>query len=274
MKAIDFTHAGGFPLTQDELDYLQEAYTECINAMGLMGGNGPALINGMGVTVSGGTTTIADGWFFYNGEMIKFNSGSYTTIPPGDVVLVNITPTATNLIYNDGSSYGAILNKSATLLLGPSATTATQFPFSLMRPFQLIFGQNGREAAWSSLTVSTPVPDGGVTGTIYYKKDLLANTLQIRGLLNANNAQNFGASPSALFYSMGTLPAGYIPNNTAYFTAQYFVAGLIKDDLGIAWIKQVNCAINSTGQVLINWIKPDVSILGYAIDFNTTIPLD
>ena len=125
MKAIDFTHPGGFPLTQDELNYLQQAYTECINAFAQMGGVGPVLINGMDVSVSGGTITIADGWFFYNGELIKFNTGSYSTISPGDVVLVNITPSATSLLYNDGSTFGAVLDKTATVLLGPSATTST-----------------------------------------------------------------------------------------------------------------------------------------------------
>ncbi len=274
MKAIDFTHPGGFPLTQDELDYLQQAYTECINALGVMGGSGPALINGMGVTVASGTTTVADGWFFYNGELIKFNTGSYTTIPSGDVVLVDITPTTASLTYNDGSSFGAVLNKTAALLLGPTATTATQFPFSALQPFQVVFGQNGRESAWNSLAVSTPVIDGGVTGTIYYKKDLLANTLQIRGFLNANNAQNFAASPAAIFSIMGVLPAGYIPNNTAYFTGYYFISSMIKDDLGISWIKHVNCAVNNTGQVYVNWIRPDITVGGYALDFNTIIPLD
>ena len=274
MKAIDFTHAGGFPLTQDELDYLQQAYTECINALGMMGGNGPALINGMGVTVSGGTTTVADGCFFYNGDLIQFNTGSYTTIPPGDVVLVDITPTAANLTYNDGSSYGAVLNKTATLLLGPTATTATQFPFTLLQPFQVIFGQNGREAVWSSVAVSTPVPSGGVTGTVFYKKNLLTNTLQVRGLLTANNAQNFAASPGALLYNTLTLPLGYAPLNTTYFSAQYFIGSLIKDDLGVGWIKQINCVLNSGGQLFINWIKPDSLIGGYAIQFNTIVPLD
>lgn len=274
MKAIDFTHAGGFPLTQDELDYLQQAYTECINAFALMGGSGPALINGMDVSVVSGTTTIADGWFFYNGELIKFNTGSYTTIPGGDVVLINITPSVGSLTYNDGSSYGAILNKTATLLLGPSATTATQFPFSVMQPFQLVFGQKGRESAWNSLIVNTPVLDGGVTGTIYYKKDLLANTLQLRGFLTANNAQNFAASPGALFYSMGSLPSGYIPGNNTYFTGHYYLASMIKDDLGITWIKQFTCGVNIGGQIMINWIRPDIAIAGYGIVFNTTIPLD
>lgn len=274
MKAIDFTHPGGFPLTQDQLDYLQQAYTECLNALTVMGGTGPTIINGMDVSVSGPTTTVADGWFFYNGEMIRFLTGSYTTIPSGDVVLVDITPTATSLTYNDGSSFGAVLNKTATLLLGPSATTATQFPFSDLQLFQVAFGLHGREAAWNALPVSTAPAAGGVTGTIYYKKNWLTNTLQIRGFLTANDAQNFSASPTALYSLMGSLPASYIPGNEVFFIANYFVANLIKDDLGVSWVKQINCVLNTGGQLFVNWLRPDISISAYGVQFNTLIPLD
>jgi hypothetical protein len=274
MKAIDFTHPGGFPLTQDQLDYLQQAYTECINAFALMGGTGPVIISGMEVNVAGGTTSIADGWFFYNGEVIKFNTGSYTTILPGDTVLIDIAPLATSLTYNDGSTFGAILNKTATLLLGPSATTPTQFPFSSMQPFQLVFGQRGREATWNALAVSTPPGSGGVTGTINYKKNVLTNTLHIRGFLTANNAQNFTASPGAGFYSMGILPIEYRPLNNTYFVAQYFLGTLVLDDLNISWIKHFACGVNTLGQISVNWIRPDIAIAGYAINFNAIIPLD
>lgn len=274
MKSIDFTHPGGFPLTQDELDYLQQAYTECLNALAVMGGSGPIIISGMDVTVSGPTTSVADGWFFYNGELIRFLAGSFGAIPPGDVVLVNITPAAGSLTYNDGSVFGAVLEKTATIAIGPSVVTSTQFPFSLLQPFQLVFGEKGRESTWNSLVVSTPPANGGVTGTIYYKKNILTNTLHIRSFLTANNAQNFAASPSALYSLMGTLPSGYFPNNNAFFVAQYFVASLIKDDLSVAWIKQVNCALNTAGQIYINWLRPDIAIGGYGLEFNTIIPLD
>jgi hypothetical protein len=40
MKTIDFTKPGGFPLTQDQLNYLQSAYIEAINALAAMGGGG------------------------------------------------------------------------------------------------------------------------------------------------------------------------------------------------------------------------------------------
>jgi hypothetical protein len=49
---------------------------------------------------------------------------------------------------------------------------------------------------------------------------------------------------------------------------------MIEDDLGIAWIKQVNSAVNTSGDIYINWIKPDASIAGYGLEFNTIIPLD
>ena len=274
MKAIDFTHTGGFPLTQDELDYLQQAYTECINAFGAMGGNGPSLVTGMDQTFSLGVTTVSDGWFFYNGEMIKFNASSYSALALGDVVLVNISSAATSLTYNDGSSYGAILNKTATISVGPPVTSATQFPLSSLQPFQVVFGQGGRESAWSSLAVSTPAASGGVTGTIYYKKDLMANTLQIRGFLTAANAQNFNGASTALYYTMQTLPTGYIPSNNAYFSSFYFVSHSDVDFEGVSTIKQFNCVLNTGGQILINWLKPDASIAGYGLDFNTILPLD
>jgi hypothetical protein len=274
MKAIDFTHPGGFPLTQDQLDYLQQAYTECLNAFGAMGGAGPVIISGMELSVSGITTTVSDGWFFYNGELIRFNSGSYSSILVGITVLVDITSSSVGLTYNDGSFFPAVLDKAAALFIGPPVTTPTRFLLADLVPFQVYFGIKGKEAVWNSLSVSTPPASGGVTGTVFYKKNFLTNTLHFRGALTANNAQNFAPSPTALFYLMGTLSAGYIPVNNAYFTGHYYLGGFIQDDLGVSWIKQLSCGVNSIGQISVNWIRPDISIAAYAINFNTIIPLD
>ena len=276
MKQIDFTHAGGFPLTQDELDYLQHAYTECINAFALMGGDGttPVIISGMATSIpTVGTIMVTDGWFFYNGEMIRFSGSS--VIPTGsDLPVVVITPATTSLTYNDGSIYPAVLNKTATLMSMPSATDATHFPLASLVPFQLAFGVSGRESNWNSIFVNTLASDGGVTGHIYYKKNLLTNTLQIRASLNANNAQNFSASPLAQFSILGTLPSGYFPAVAAYFTTYYFAGNLFKDDLGVSWVKHLTSVVNPSGDVSINFLRPDVSISAYTVMFNTIIPLD
>jgi hypothetical protein len=277
MKHIDFTQPGGFPLTQDQLDYLQQSYSECISALAAMGTDGtgtPVIITGMVSSISGGTTTISAGWFFYNSELVRFSGGSYGTVPVGDVPLISITPSTGTLTYSDGSTPGVIFDKVAALVLAPAVTDATHFPFSSLLPYGYGFGRNNREQAWSSIAVSTAAGVGGVTGTIFYKKDFTANTLQIRGSLTANNAQNFAASPSSLFSLMGTFPAGYIPNNNVYFVANYFLSSLIKDDLGVAWIKQINCALNTLGQLYVNWIKPDIAVSGYGININAVLPLD
>jgi hypothetical protein len=273
MKAIDFTQPGGFPLTQDRLDYLQSAYTEVLKVLGSLGvaGASPTILSGM--TITGGGNTVSDGWFVYGGELIRF-TGSTVAPTGGDVALVLITAAASPLTFNDGSTPNVLLEKTAALATGPTLTDATHFPVSDLISFGSGFGINNREQVWNSLVVNTAPSAGGVTGTIFYKKDFTANTLQVRGLLSANNAQNFAASPAALYSLMGTLPPGYIPNNNAYFVGHYFVASLIKDDLGVAWIKQVTSAINNTGQIYINWLKPDPAILAYGLNFNAIIPLD
>jgi hypothetical protein len=276
MKSIDFTQPGGFPLTQDQLDYLQQSYTETIRTVAAIGDDGtgaPVLLAGMAQSISGGTTTITPGWFLYNSDLVYFTGASYGTVPVGDVPLVTISTSVGTLTFNNGTTPGVILEKTAGITLAPTATDATHFPFSSLQPFGTGFGKNNREQTWSSIVVNTAAGVGGVTGTIYYKKDFTANTLHIRGSLAANNAQNFAASPFTLFYTMGTLPPGYIPNNPNYFIGQYYVATSIQDDAGVAWIKQVNCVVNTTGQILINWLKPTAS-LAYGINFNTIISLD
>lgn len=275
MRTIDFTHSGGFPLTQDELNYLQQAYTECINALGAMGGDAalPAIISGMTKTVAGSAVTISAGWFFYNGSIIKFTGGTIT--PTGtDVPLILIGNNTTSLTYYDGSSFPALNNVTATLVSGPAATSSSQFPYSIMQPYQYFFGLRGREATWNTLGVNTLPASGGVTGTIYYKKNFITNTLTLQATLTANNAQNFPASPGAGNSLMGVLPAGYIPNVNTYFTAYYYAATMFKDDLGVSWVKQINCTINPTGQIAINFIKPESSIVAYTVLLNAIISLD
>ena len=276
MKKIDFTHPGGFPLTQEQLDYLQSAYTKCIHALGAAGVNGtqPVIVSGMAITYpAANTTSITDGWLLYNGEMIPF-TGSTVTATGTDVALVTVVPSSTNLTYNDGSIYPALLGSTAVLGTGASVTDATHFPVSALKTIQQGFGELGREANWNSLAVATSSANGSVNGTIYYKKNFITNTLHIRASLDAFAAQNFAASPGAAFVAMGTLPAGYWPNNVAYFTSYYFAGNLFKDDLGVSWIKALTSSINATGQIGINFLRPDISIPAYEVIFNTIIPLD
>lgn len=279
MKKIDFSQPGGFPLTQDQLNYLQQSYAECAHALARMGGdiNGPFIISGMSISnPSLGEYTVTDGWLYYNGEIVHFLANTITGAAGSLAPFVVISPVASSLLFNDGSTPPVISDATATIVAMPvgTATDATHFPLVQIQPFGVGFGLANREAGWQSLPVSTIAADGGVTGTIYYKRNYLSNTLHLRGTLTSSNAQNFAASPGSAFYIMGTLPAEYAPSNTAYFMAQYFLAAGIKDDLGVSWIRTINCAVNFAGQIFLGWVRPEISISGYGVNFNTVIPLD
>ncbi len=277
MKTIDFTHPGGFPLTQDGLDYLQGAYTECLKAFAAMGvdGSTPIIVSGMEFSVPGvGEVAVSDGWFFFNNELIKFIGGTQFVGIGGTVAVVEISAATINLTYNDGSVYPAIKEKTATIISSVPISDATHFVYTAMQPLQVAFGKKGKEQVWQSLPVSTSSTDGGVIGTLYYKKNFLTNTLQVRGILTANNALNFAASPYGMFYTAGTMPAGYIPANNTFFTAHFYLSAMVKDDLGVAWIKEIQCTLTSTGDFNINWIKPDSGTSSYGILLNFILPLD
>lgn len=279
MKKIDFSQPGGFPLTQDQLNYLQQAYTECTRAVAQMGGDGsiPFVVSGMAVTnPATGEYSITAGWFYYQDDIVQCTAGTITGASGSLAPFMVISPVSSPLLFNDGSTPSVISDATATIQAMPVGTPVdgTHFPLSMLQPFGTGFGLANREAAWQSLPVSTPAASGGVTGTIFYKKNFIANTLHIRGTLTSANAQNFAASPGSAFYQMATLPAGYMPANTAYFSAQYFLSGGIKDDLGVGWIRNLNCGLNTFGQLFVNWIRPDIAIPGYTVNFNTIIPLD
>ncbi len=276
MKTINFTQTGGFPLTQDGLDYMQQAYSEGLLALSQMGSDGssPVIISGMAITTpAAGTVAVADGWIWYNNEMIQF-TGSTVTPSGTDVPLVAITAGAVPLTYNDGAVHNAMFTKTASLTSGTAVTDAYHFPLSAAQPFQLVFGRNAREAAWNSIVVNTASSAGSVAGTLYYKKNILTNTLHIRATLTANTAQNFVGAPAAIFTLIATLPTGYLPASSALFTTYYYAPNLFKDDLGVSWVKQLTSAINTSGQMYINFLRPESSVLAYSVVFNTIIPLD
>ncbi len=283
MKSIDFTKPSGFPLTQDQLGYMQTAYTECLNALVAIGGSGPFAISGCVVTktlVSGTTFnySVTAGWVYYNGSMIRVPATSLTGIDESvNAAYMLVTPTAAPLSFYNGSNPNVILDSSISLVAQVIGTAddSTHFLLSELIPFGVSFGNNNKESAWNTLIVNTAPADGGVTGNIYYKKNFLTNTLQLRGFLSANNAQNFAASPASLYPLMCTLPTGYWPANpSAFFMANKFFATQILDDTGIDYIRNVECSVNVAGQLLIRWIRPNISITGYSIEFNTIIPLD
>ncbi len=121
MKSIDFTQPGGFPLTQDQLGYLQTAYTECVAALAAMGGAGPFVVSGCVITktlVSGTTYnySITDGWVYRNGTMIHVPSIGLAGIDESIyAAYMVINDSVSSLVYNDGSTPNVIFDNGISL---------------------------------------------------------------------------------------------------------------------------------------------------------------
>lgn len=70
-KRIDFTQPGGFPLTQNALDFMQQSYRKAIQGLADLAGNS-VIVSGMEENGS----NVADGWIIYNGELMPFEGGT------------------------------------------------------------------------------------------------------------------------------------------------------------------------------------------------------
>ena len=220
MKFIDFSQPGGFPLTQDQLNYLQLTYQEVIpNLLGFRnpGANVAVRLQGMTI-VAGATTTVSSGWFWYNGSVIYFAGGSWTSIAGGNAIYVLITTTTTPLTFNDGSTPAVIGDQLGGLvqLISSTADGATKFQLGHLQDFC-------RETNWTVETFASYLTGLGASGTIKYKKDYLSNTLQIIGDLTVTGAISLGGSAGyiddvGLGTTMFTLPVGYRPSSRASFT--------------------------------------------------------
>ncbi|HLO38380.1 MAG TPA: hypothetical protein VK173_07820 [Lacibacter sp.] len=115
-KRIDLTQVGGFPFTQEILDFMQISYREAFKGIAVLCGNKTIL---SGVVVTGGS--VSSGWISYNGELIPFIGGS----TGADVV---VEETSSDLTFEDAVDRPVLFTKVA--YIGSPAT----FPFSDLKP--------------------------------------------------------------------------------------------------------------------------------------------
>lgn len=181
MRNIDFSWLGGFPLTQEGLDFMQKGYQEPLNALAAMGGSAPHIISGM---VESGSV-LSDGYLFYNGEPIPFIGGSI-----GATIVINTYNTV--LEYGDGNSHSVQSRKEASF-----GTGAVQFNYVDLKLFQEGFGKRAR-SAWTAC----PYLNTGVSA--FYLHDKLNNTVTVRGSAPHSQALYLGNPEMKI---MAELPA-------------------------------------------------------------------
>lgn len=104
-QTIDFSKTGGFPLTQDAMAFLQNAYNNVLSSLtGVIGTY--AVING--VTLSSGNYSA--GWVTFNGEIVPFEAAPASKGPNVDVI-----ETVTSVTYLNSSLQGVIKSRKAVL---------------------------------------------------------------------------------------------------------------------------------------------------------------
>jgi hypothetical protein len=116
MNTINFSNLKGFPLTQDDLDFLQQSYLAAFNGIAKLCGDKTILA---GVEHVGGA--VSAGWIVYNGEMLPFVASAYAA----NVVIIE---TDTALTFGDNTLHDVIISRYATC--GVSGL----FPFSDLVP--------------------------------------------------------------------------------------------------------------------------------------------
>lgn len=99
---IDFTQLGGFPLTQDTMEFLQESYN---NVLGVLTG-----IAGKYIIITGLTETtpnnFTNGWVILDGEIVPFIGGL------GQPSVV-VTQTTENYTFRDSTVHPVIIQRVA-----------------------------------------------------------------------------------------------------------------------------------------------------------------
>ena len=274
MKTFDFSKTGGFPLTQNRLDYMQQGYIEALIAILKIAGHNSCILWGCEVSQDGGTLvwTMQPGWIYKDGELVRV-ALSYLSdglLGPG-VLGITIVRNTVSLPYNTGGSKDTQLEAVGVLDAVPVGGATDQVELSALGKWAELFGSNYRVAG-TTIAVATGAGNGTITGNIDYTKDLVANTLRIRGQLSVATPGDFAASPGYTPILLATLAADYRPATVAA-TFNGRVAngfGRVTDDGGGTWL-DMPFVIFTDGKVEAVLVK---SAAAYTIAFNVLVPLD
>jgi hypothetical protein len=283
MKRIDFSHGGGFPLTQDTLDILQQNYLQSLSTLSL-NIDTPIRLQGMvAVEYAGTLIGVGEGYFMYNGQIYQFGGASWPaeTLLPGYVYLIHIDTTTTDVTYHDTSVYPAISERVGDIGRGSPVTDADNFPLSDLVDYGVALGLINRDSAWLSVSIFTNNAHGNFSGTIYYKHDRITDTLRIRGDVSIDlsplgavitTEADYGTAWNTIYCAI--LPDGYTPANTVYFTAvnagRY---GILHYEQPTDYITTAVGWIDPDGKVYLKLPKP-ATITTYTLNFTAVLPMD
>lgn len=184
MKTFDWTKLGGFPLTQNALAYMQEAYTEIAKA--LIDTSSPVVLSGLKASTSGTTTSYTEGFVAYQGEVIKVPAGSHhvSAVASAQIKIVTLT---TTLVYDNGSSHASKLNKVGQIVQDASGTFLIKDLITLEQ-----YRAAGLRDPWV-------IAKNDLDGYVRYQVDRLNKRCTVQGW---SRHYNVYSSPSGLPYGI------------------------------------------------------------------------
>jgi hypothetical protein len=106
-RRINFTNLGGYPLAQEDLDWMQTSYRNAFAGLAVLVGD-KVIISG--VVEAGGIVT--NGWISMNGELLPFIGGA---IAGGTFI---IDEAAASLVFNDGTNNNVLFERVARFSTG------------------------------------------------------------------------------------------------------------------------------------------------------------
>lgn len=271
MKKVDFTKLGGFPFDQDTLDYLQTAYSELMPMLLADLPSGvPVILSGMALSSTSTDVTVANGYFFLNGEIYRCTGTTLPYSSLGSVNAIRLVTSTVPLTFNNGVTYPTIFtDKSATFSNVLGSFNSTNLNITTFRHWTEFVGPRAREANWQTVASST----AACAGNILYKLNWWNNTLHLRGTLTVS-ASGVGFPPTYL--QLAVLSAPYVPvsANVPFQMLVRYHNNLFLDSQGNSYITHINAELRTTGSLNAAPIAPAAGITSYQVSFNTIIPLD
>lgn len=225
----------GFQLMQALYKLINEEISGLASSVGA-GGFTAVLASGLAQTSTPPTLNIANGWFFYNGQFVRFAGGS-TSIPIGS-----------NAVYMTIGNVDGLPTATASVLPDTTPDSATLFNLNHMLAYGV--GVGAAPGAWISITSF----GSGWSGTaVRYCKDA-GGRVYLEGSVTTTS----GSPATPIF----TLPAGYRPaQNIPLFLGSY----------DGSTFNPAYLLIGTTGGVSASSIPSGV---GVSIDFGSTVFLN
>lgn len=146
-QRIDFTNLGGYPLAQEDLDWMQKSFRDAFAAIADLIGD-KVIISGV-VEAAG---SVSAGWISLGGELVPFQAGA---ISVDNKYIIDETTTA--LVFHDGSNNGVLISRIARFSAGGPYDYNDLVRTGTIKSFKaafdaLVAAYNVHTHAWADIT--------------------------------------------------------------------------------------------------------------------------